>query len=223
MNGATIPTVKVEQHYDGSIAIDHRVKHDPDSLRASPSAHSEDDIYEDTGDLDFSQAHDVRLMRIPSWLWEKWSEIDDDQDIQLGTVRVEKLGRDKNGASNQKVASYHSLLSYLGPKLTCAVKMTLLLSPSVSRNKDVPREYNMNLTNPKSSNVYIFSEKDLPGYRSRGVQRGPPAVANSELKGGKLSRPEKDDKGALSKPDRGKRWQPYIRKAIPSKAPMCYR
>lgn len=50
----------------------------------------DDDIYEDTGDLDFSQAmQDVWLARLPKSLWEAWSKLDADDEIEIGTLRVE--------------------------------------------------------------------------------------------------------------------------------------
>lgn len=105
MNGVNIPQVKVEYGDGHSSAAEPQLKPESDSVGASPSALSEDDIYEDTGDLDFSQCQDVRLMRIPKWLWENWAIIDDDEEIQIGTVRMENLGKDKNGHDNQKVAA----------------------------------------------------------------------------------------------------------------------
>lgn len=63
------------------------IKPDPD---VKGGALADEDIYEDAGDLDFSQAHqNVWLTRIPKSLWEHWSSIDDDEEIQIGTVRVE--------------------------------------------------------------------------------------------------------------------------------------
>jgi transcription initiation factor TFIIF subunit beta len=51
----------------------------------------EDDLYEeDAGDLDFSQAQQqLWLSHIPRSLWETWSSINDDEEIEIGTIRVE--------------------------------------------------------------------------------------------------------------------------------------
>lgn len=69
---------------DASIAY---IKADPDSKDA---AIDEDDIYEDAGDLDFSNAaQSLWLSRIPRSLWEHWSKLDEDEEIELGTVRIE--------------------------------------------------------------------------------------------------------------------------------------
>lgn len=66
------------------------IKPDPDSKENLTGALSDDDYYEDTGDLDFSQADQkVWLTRIPTELWKSWSQLDDDEEIEIGTVRVE--------------------------------------------------------------------------------------------------------------------------------------
>ena len=66
------------------------IKQDPDSVRVSPAVQSEEDIYEDAGDLEFAgAAQGLYLTRVPKFLWESWSKLDDDQEIQIGTIRVE--------------------------------------------------------------------------------------------------------------------------------------
>lgn len=102
--------------------------------------------------------------------------------------------------------------------------MTLLLSP-IKHNKAVPKEYNMHITNSKSSNIYLFSEKDLPGYKSRGRQRALNGAGSQDMKSSAFSanslKSDREDKPTQLRPDRTKRWQPYVRKAIPSK--LCWR
>lgn len=66
------------------------IKPDPDSKDAVGAAFDEDDLYEDAGDLDFSNAgQNLWLSRIPRSLWEYWSKLDDEEEIEVGTVRVE--------------------------------------------------------------------------------------------------------------------------------------
>lgn len=66
------------------------IKPDPDSKDASLTGIYDDDIYEDAGDLDFSNAaQNVWLSRIPRSLWENWSHIDEEEEIELGTIRIE--------------------------------------------------------------------------------------------------------------------------------------
>lgn len=68
---------------------DTYVKPDPDS-KEGITPMDEDDIYEDAGDLDFASAgQNIWLSRLPRSLWENWSNIDDDEEIEIGTVRIE--------------------------------------------------------------------------------------------------------------------------------------
>ncbi|KAL8849888.1 MAG: hypothetical protein Q9221_005154 [Calogaya cf. arnoldii] len=131
----------VKMEYNGATmnGIDGNVKVEPPSAVASPAPQSDDDVYEDAGDLDFSHAvQGLYLTRIPKYLWESWSTLDEDDEIQIGTVRVE------GGLEDVK-------------------RMSLLLSPQFASQRNIPKEYNMNLANRKSSNTYIFSEKDFHG------------------------------------------------------------
>ncbi|KAL8772331.1 MAG: hypothetical protein Q9209_002543 [Squamulea sp. 1 TL-2023] len=165
--------------------INGNIKLEPPSAAASPAAHSDDDIYEDAGDLDFSRAvQGLYLARIPKYLWEAWSTLDDDEEIQIGTVRVE------GGLEDVK-------------------RMSLLLSPHVATQKDIPREYNMHLANRRSTNTFIFSEKDLHGYAARSQTHMPkqPAYPSRTSNSSFQHRPGQNP----PQRDAGKRWQPYKR------------
>lgn len=90
VNATDIPTVKLESGPISFDADEPRIKQDPDFAGGSPAALSDDDMYEDAGDLDFSNAQNgVWLTRLPKFLWENWSKIGDDEEIQLGTIRLE--------------------------------------------------------------------------------------------------------------------------------------
>ena len=52
--------------------------------------------------------------------------------------------------------------------------MSILFSPDVIQNRDLPREYNMHIVDKDPINTFIFSEKDLPGYRAYSADRAPP-------------------------------------------------
>ena len=98
--------------------------------------------------------------------------------------------------------------------------MSLLLSSAISINETVPKEYNMQITNQDTANTFIFSEKDLPGYtnRVRGTVRQ--SQENTLLPLSQVrSRSQHQDRllRASSRIDKTKKWQPYYRKAIPSK------
>lgn len=83
-----IPTLKVEPGESNGYGL--HIKPDPDARALSPAGQSDDDIYEDAGDLDFTGSEQsVMLARLPKFLWECWSKLGDDQEITIGTVRLE--------------------------------------------------------------------------------------------------------------------------------------
>ncbi len=63
----------------------------------------DDDIYEDAGDLEFfdpsSHEATLYLARVPHYVWQAWDKLDDDEEIQIGTVRqwteTDKAGNPK--------------------------------------------------------------------------------------------------------------------------------
>lgn len=66
------------------------LKSEQESTGAPLSVQSDEDIYEDAGDLDFSDTiQGMYLARIPKFLWENWSQLENDEEIRLGTVRIE--------------------------------------------------------------------------------------------------------------------------------------
>lgn len=84
-----IPSIKKEGS-DAQINGLNSIKEESDSIETSFNAQLDDDIYEDAGDLDFSQSSQTLLLtRIPKYLWKAWSQLDDDADLQVGTIRVE--------------------------------------------------------------------------------------------------------------------------------------
>lgn len=90
MYGVDAPSIKVESAQHGQNSQDPQIKPDPESLGASPGPQVEDDIYEDAGDLEFGGAEQgVFLAKVPKFLRESWSKLDDNQEIQIGTIRVE--------------------------------------------------------------------------------------------------------------------------------------
>lgn len=84
MHGAGTPGVKMEADSEmgnGWIKAE---------AETSSAMQMDEDIYEDAGDLDFAAAsQDLYLTRLPKMLWDSWSQLDNEQEIRLGTVRVE--------------------------------------------------------------------------------------------------------------------------------------
>ena len=103
------------------------------------------------------------------------------------------------------------------------VQMSLLLSSDAVQNSTVPKEYNMHVTNRDSSNTFIFTEKDLPGYASRMKGRARKGQSNGGFSSGRISsRPAFRDRfrHGSQQADKSKRWQSNFRKAIPSESSL---
>lgn len=77
---------------------DSLIKPDPDAPGASPGIFTDDDIYEDAGDLEFNPDpafQKLYLARVPRYVWEAWSSLDDDAEIRIGTIRQsQEIGAD---------------------------------------------------------------------------------------------------------------------------------
>ncbi|OKL58405.1 hypothetical protein UA08_06093 [Talaromyces atroroseus] len=165
------------------------IKPDPDSKEGLLS---DEDIYEDTGDLDFAQAgQNVWLTRIPADLWKHWSQLDDDEEIQIGTVRVEGEPHD--------------------------IKRISLRLNGTPASQDIPKDYLLQRQNvdPKSGsfavqNSFIFSEKDLPGHKNK----------IDEMFGETRSMLYESMKREARKKATKRKWEPYVRKTIPKQTAL---
>lgn len=87
VQASVMPNVKVDPDIKPANGTDAVMRQELDLMDIPPA---DDDIYEDAGDLDFSGAdRGLFLARIPTYLWENWSQLDENEEIELGTVRVE--------------------------------------------------------------------------------------------------------------------------------------
>lgn len=97
------------------------------------------------------------------------------------------------------------------------LQISLRVHDSV-RTPTVPRDYNLRRQNMRANasfvvpNTYIFSEKDLPGH----VDKANILFNESQTHGRSYlyEQMKKDSK----KKTKSKKWEPYIRKTIPSKS-----
>lgn len=86
-SGPVLPSVKIENA--PSPQVNDEIAEE-DTFQHSQQNPDEEDVFEDAGDLDFSNAQQqLWLSRVPRSLWEIWSKMPDDGDIEIGTVRVE--------------------------------------------------------------------------------------------------------------------------------------
>ena len=166
------------------------IKPDPESK--SPAVFDED-IYEDAGDLEFNtdqKFQNVFMAKIPRYVWQAWSKLDDNAEIQLGTIRRSVV---KDG--NKKTEH-----------------MQMLLSPEIGAHQMIPKQYDLEVVDTNVDNTFVFTEQDLPGYKSKSSQKFDLALANMPAR---LTRPARVEK-PREPYDPNKKFKPYFRKAIPS-------
>lgn len=80
---------------ESTIKPDPAIKPEPDAGGSLDVAMSDDDIYEDAGDLEFVDfnpdtnpaAANIQLAHVPKYLYNAWSQMSDDEEIRIGTVR----------------------------------------------------------------------------------------------------------------------------------------
>jgi transcription initiation factor TFIIF subunit beta len=89
----------------------------------------------------------------------------------------------------------------------------MLLSSDIAQHQTVPKEYLLDITEEKVKNTFVFTEQDLPGFKSRSRQKFDLASANMPAR---LTRPKNETPISKQPYDPNKRFQPYFRKAIPS-------
>lgn len=66
------------------------IKLEGQPLEEPTSVLSDEDLYEDAGDLDYAGSTQALILtRIPKFLWESWTQLGDDDEIQIGTIRYE--------------------------------------------------------------------------------------------------------------------------------------
>ncbi|MCJ1479275.1 hypothetical protein MMC13_007960 [Lambiella insularis] len=195
---SAIPPVKRER--EGAMQGEADIKPKLESCGVSPKLQSEEDVYEDTGDLDFTNsAQEVYLTRLPKFLWSTWSQLDDDVEVNLGSIRVE------GDLENPR-------------------RMSLLLSSDVENNHNVPKEYNMQLQTWTPANTFIFTEQDLPGYLARAKNATKHMQDSASMPFSQVAPRlgfQYRTKQVPAKFDKTKKWQPYYKKAIPKKTSIA--
>ncbi|KAM0180114.1 hypothetical protein ACHAPF_002647 [Botrytis cinerea] len=180
------------------------IKPDPEAAVASPRFMEDDDIYEDAGDMAINEDPSFQklwLGRVPKYVWDAWNGMSEDLDeeIQIGTIRNcrERM-----------------------PDGTVKDSYSMLLNSNLAQHQTVPKEYNLDITNSNVKNTFVFSEQDLPGFKSKSRQKFALETANmpARLTRGKIEKP------ANKQPwDPNKKFQPQFRKAIPKRTNLSGR
>jgi len=94
----------------------------------------------------------------------------------------------------------------------------MLLRSDLPQHQQVPKEYELDITSEHVRNTFVFTEQDLPGFKSRSRTKFDPESANMPAR---LTRPKFEKTGDKQPYDKNKRFQPYFKKAIPKKTTMA--
>jgi len=151
------------------------IKQDPEAN----GMYMDDEFYEDTGELSMpSQNSDVWLTRIPDWLysaisqWDNLAEGNDNDQIQLGEVAAFAT---TSGIDKSK-------------------PMRLFLNDNWRAKAKLPTAFQLDPTQTSDEvlrSTYVFTEKDLPGYRPTGYGNRGGAVQDPKSRVQKRSRYKK--------------------------------
>ncbi|KAH8675885.1 transcription initiation factor IIF, beta subunit-domain-containing protein [Xylariales sp. PMI_506] len=181
------------------------IKPDPEDTKPSPAALSDDDLYEDAGDLEYYDPNipqdpygTAYLAHIPKYLYEQWAQLGEGEELVIGKVRT-WTETDKSGQPKHRMA--------------------MLVDPRNPVHQTVPKEYNLELKETNLLNTFMFTEQDLPGFKNK-YQGGP----NSDIPAHLRPRPERPKENG--QPEAGRRRgrrEPYYRKAIPKKTTLAAR
>ncbi|RYC54307.1 hypothetical protein CHU98_g11900, partial [Xylaria longipes] len=186
---------------------DPAIKPDPDAISTLPGVMDDDDIYEDAGDLEFADlnpstnpaAADVYLTHVPKYLYQAWANLDDDEEIRIGTMR-KWIEVGKDGRQTERMA--------------------LLLDHTKPNHQTVPKEYNMEAKEMDLANSFLFTEQDLPGFKSR--SHGANSNLPLHLRRRQDQQQQRPDE--KTQPEGGvkkNKYQPRYRKAIPKKTTLA--
>ena len=193
------------------------IKPDPEDAKPSPAAQSDDDIYEDAGDLEFytdtsdQWAGMMYLTHVPKYVHDAWENLDDDTEIQIGTVR---RWYEPNPRGGEPIMRLAMLLDHRRPE-----------------HQNIPKEYTLDIKDMELDNTFLFTEQDLPGYKNKtqGANNNIPPHLRRRHEQQARERLQQDgnandnassnanNSNTNNSNHRGKkRYQPYYRKAIPS-------
>ncbi|KAK4243240.1 transcription initiation factor IIF, beta subunit-domain-containing protein [Corynascus novoguineensis] len=165
-----------------------QIKPDPDA------GSSFVDEVDETPDLEFydklpdADAYSrMYLTRLPNYVWEAWSKLDDDEEIEIGTIRQ---WMDETGKT----------------------RLQMRLKPDLPPHTEVPKEYDMEVTNHDVNNTFVFTEQDLPSYAAKNKER-----ANALAQGIPAHLLRKQQRQMEPPAERGRKGAPYSRRPIPKK------
>ncbi|KAF1912354.1 transcription initiation factor IIF, beta subunit-domain-containing protein [Ampelomyces quisqualis] len=141
------------------------IKPDPDvkAETGDRDLYMDDEFYEDTGELAMPKTDEpeknVWLTRIPEWLYDavsKWDDLaegNDDDRIQIGEVYAH--------ATTSGIDKSQSMRVFLNDRWRTKTNLPTAFQLDPTKTSD-----------QVLGNTYVFTEKDLPGYRPSGYNQG---------------------------------------------------
>ncbi|KAK7952437.1 uncharacterized protein PG986_008165 [Apiospora aurea] len=189
-----------------SVKPEPGVKPEPEDAPVSPAVMSDDELYEDAGDLEFydstspnDPSANLFLTHVPKYLYDQWAQLKEEEEVEVGRVR-RWIETDKNGEKRERMA--------------------MLLDVQNPAHQTIPKEYNFEMRDNNLLNTFLFTEQDLPGFKSK--SQGANSNIPHHLRNRQRDNANKDSSN--NKPEGGrKRYQPYYRKAIPKKTVLAGR
>lgn len=193
---------------------DPSIKVDPDFVQ-SPGL--DDDVYEDTGDLEFKNTDNndkMFFVRLPKYVWEAWSHLgeDDSQQIRIGTIRQWQEPKEVvvgEGKDRRK-------------ETIMQTKLKMLLFTDRPEHQGIPKEYELDVTEPTLTNTFLFTEQDLPGYKMKNkikAEQQAAGIPQHLIRSSWAAQSDSQASGDSSSKThdyKKKRFNPY-RKAVPKK------
>lgn len=133
------------------------------------------------------------------------------------STRMQRFGLEPSGKSkrlgpmaNQRYCTSHHLRELI-TDFWLQTSLSMLLSSEVGVHQTIPKEYMLDVTAESVNNTFVFTEQDLPGFKSKSRQKFDLSSANMPAR---LTRPRIEK---TKQPwDPNKKFTPYFKKAIPS-------
>jgi len=175
-------------------------------VRIKPESGTEDAFVEDeldeSTDLEFYDKNpptginfnSLYMARLPAYLWQAWSQLKDDDEIQIGTIRAWKTPDGKD-------------------------KLQMRLNEDLPVHNNLPKEYNLDSVNTNVNSTFIFTEQDLPSYAAKNKERA--AALAQGIPGHLIRQQQKQMEPPQEGGQRYKKGQPYTRRAIPKKTTIA--
>ena len=116
-------------------------------IKRDPDLYEEEEKYaDDEGELQVPASADdskVWLAKIPKWLWESWADMGDDEEVEIGRLRLyNKKPQDQEDS-----------------------KMKIILH-DLPAHAEVPKKYDITMNKQTYNNTVVFSEKDQAGFKA---------------------------------------------------------